>query len=448
MTKKGNTWLEQYRRYKHFLEVGIWKTRLSDLPKWQRFGLKTLRVGIITMTEFKDDRVVEKASNLTYFSLLSIVPVIAMAFGISKGFGLEKFLEHELSRYFSGQEEVLNQVMEFAHRMIDSASGGIVAGIGLVILLYTVLRLLHHIETSFNHMWGNKRNRPIHRKLADYISIMILGIVLVLLSSSTNVFLIRELPKLAGNIGLDGEIKSGLLFLIRFIPYTFIWILLFLLYIIFPNTRVKVVPAVVAGIVAGTLYQLTQWGFINFQFAFARYNAIYGSLALLPLFLIYVQISWFIILFGMELCYAIQHVDSWEPEQEDLKISYGHRKKIMLLVMYRIIKSFKAGEPAVSVKQLSRMGSVPYRILHEICYECEKAGLVSRVEGEKGDDQFQPAFDIHQMDIQTVIQMYEKEGLQQYDNKKSKAFLALETALEEISQSIAKSKSNQLLMEL
>lgn len=438
---------EQITDVKRFFYVDLWSVKLSELSWKKRQLYILLRVWIITIAEFKKDRIGEKASNLTYFSLLSIVPVIAMAFGISKGFGLEKILEKQLAKFFSGQEEILSNIMEFAQRMIDSANGGVITGVGLVVLLYLVMRLLSNIEVTFNVMWDIKKHRPLHRKLSDYISVMILGLLLILLSSSATVYILTEVDKLGDSSGIS-EIKSGVVFLIKLVPYALIWLLLFLLYLIFPNTRVKIWPALIAGIVAGSAYQLTQWGFITFNFVFSRYNAIYGSLAILPLFLIYIQLSWFIVLMGAELAYAMQHYHVWVPDHDGLKMSLKHRKKMALIIMHRIIKRFEEGEKPISVNELSAMGSVPSRFIAEIVYELEKAGLASRIEGEKGEDLFQPAFDIHQMTVQSVINQYEGDGVGEFDDSRSAAFEHLEVSMKEMDEVVRKSNKDILLKDL
>ena len=437
---------DRIEEVKNFFMIELWSVKFRELTWKQRVIYKFLRVLIITITEFKKDRIREKASNLTYFTLLSIVPVIAMAFGISKGFGMERILREQLSLFFTSGE-VLKYIMEFANKAIETANGGVITGIGVVFLLYTVINLLNNIEVTFNVMWDIKKHRPLHRKLSDYISVMILGLVLLFLSSGVTVFIASQVTNL-GSSGEYLELKSGISFLVKMIPYMLIWLLLFLLYLIFPNTRVKVVPALVGGIIAGTAYQLTQWGFITFQFAFSRYNAIYGSLALLPLFLIYIQLSWFIVLIGAEIAYALQHYETWVPDNENLKMSLNHKKKIALIMMYRIIKRFEMGEGPITIKELSGMGSVPYRFVGEICYELEKSGLLIRSEGEKGDDLYLPAFDINQMDIHSVLNKYESDGLKDFDKTKSHAFQRLEKALRDKDDLFKQSDCNILLKDL
>ncbi|MEQ9230264.1 MAG: YhjD/YihY/BrkB family envelope integrity protein, partial [Cyclobacteriaceae bacterium] len=159
--------VERITDIKKFFMVDLWSVKLKDLSFQKKLLYKFLRIWIITFTEFNKDRIREKASNLTYFTLLSIVPVIAMAFGISKGFGLEDTLKDQLGSFFTGQEQVLDNIWGFAENIIEDANGGVITGIGLVILLYTVLRLLNNIEVTFNVMWDIKKHRPLHRKLSD-----------------------------------------------------------------------------------------------------------------------------------------------------------------------------------------------------------------------------------------------------------------------------------------
>ena len=432
---------------RNFFHVKLWSVKHDELPWKTRQLYIFLKIWFITIAEFNKDRIREKASNLTYFTLLSIVPVIAMAFGISKGFGLEKIMEKQISSFFAGQQEIQKNIMSIAQNMIQAANGNVITGVGLVVLLYLVMRLLNHIEITFNVMWDIKKHRPIHRKLSDYISVMVLGVLLVVLSSSATYYILTEVDKL-GSTQAYSEIKSGVVFLIKLIPYSLIWLLLFLLYLIFPNTRVKVRAALIAGIVAGSAYQLTQWGFITFNFLFSRYNAIYGSLAILPLFLIYIQLSWFIVLIGAELAYAIQHYNTWIPDGDNLKLSLRHRRKMALIIMYRIIRQFEQAKNPISIAQLSAKGSVPTRFIAEICFELEKARLINRIESEKGEEFFQPAYDIQQMSIQSVLNQYESYGSEDFDNIKSDAFVQLEKCLDQMNHQSEKSKQNLLIKNL
>lgn len=429
-----------------FLEVDLWRLKLKLLPKRKRIIYGTLRVLVISIKEFVRDKCTEKASALTYFSMLSLVPVLAMVFGIAKLFGIRELMEQELERYFSGQTEVLNQVRPFVEKMLDTQSGGVVAGVSAVFLIYTVIRLLINIETAFNDMWDIKQSRRWERKISDYVAVILLGPVLLIVASSATIFVKDTIQDFISNIQVLDQLRSGIFFLLKLLPYTILWFLLFGIYLIFPNTKVRVLPALVAGVVAGTLYQLNQQAFISLQFAFARYDAIYGSIAFLPLFLIWLQISWLIVLFGAEVCYAVQFVNQWEGNSEELKINLTYRRKLMLLLLYRIIKRFEAGEGPMTLSNLGELVNVPRRYIADLCYDLERSGLIVKVESE--EESFLPNFDIHKMDLHTVISKYEQLGIGEFDPNKSEPFQNIENALHTIEIDWKESEKNVLLKDL
>lgn len=438
---------ERIDRLKHFFEVDLWTIKIKGLPPRKRFYYSQLKIWTISIKEFIDDKCMDKASALTYYSMLSIVPVVAMFFAIAKGFGLDKLLEAELSNYLSGQQEVLDYILPLAQNMLSGSGGdGVVTGLSLVFLIYTVIRLLSNVEVAFNEMWKIKENRKWERKISDYLAVIMLGPLLVILSSSSTVFLSTQVQSFMSEYESLSTITFGLIALIKLAPYLLICILLTLLYIIFPNTRVKIIPALAAGILAGIAYNLIQQGFITFQFAFARYNAIYGALAVLPLLLIWMQLSWFVVLFGAEFAYAIQHVNDWESGSEELKISLNHKKKLILLLLYRIVKRFEDGEGPTKVSELAEKVSVPTKFLNDLCNDLDRSGLISRVEGN--DTAYLPSFDIHKMDIHTVLDLYEGEGLGEFDEEKSDIFISIESSLEQIEREIQQSNANRLVKEL
>lgn len=431
---------------RQFIEVDLWRIRLKSLPKRKRILFGFIRVWVIAIKEFIHDKCSEKASALTYFSMLSLVPVIAMVVAIANAFGVRGLMEKELAKYFSGQEAVLENVLPFADKMLSGSSGGIVTGVSIVFLIFTVIRLLMNIEAAFNDMWDIKKNRRWERKISDYVAVILLGPVLLIVASSATIFVKDTIQEFITSIEFLGQLRSGIIFLLKLLPYTILWLLLFGLYLIFPNTRVRFWPALFAGIVAGTLYQLNQQAFISLQFAFARYDAIYGSIAFLPLFLIWLQISWLIVLFGAEICYGVQYIDQWEMNSEKLKISLSHKKKLMILLLYRVVKSFEKGEGPYSLNDLAASVNIPRRYVVDICYELEKSQLIIRVDGD--DIAFQPSFDIHQMDIYTVLDKYESEGMGDFDPRKSKAFQSIEDALEQIQEKWKSGDANVLIKDL
>ena len=431
---------------RQFIEVDLWRIKLKSLPRRKRFLFGFIRVWVITIKEFLNDRCAEKAPALTYFSMLSLVPVVAMVVAIANAFGIRELMEKELAKYFSGQEAMLENVLPFAEKMLNRSGGGIVTVISMAFLIFIVIHLLMNIEAVFNDIWGIKKNRRWERKISDYIAIILLGPVLLIVASSATIFVKDTIQEFISNIEFLGQFRSGIIFLLKLLPYTILWFLLFGLYLIFPNTRVRFWPALIAGIVAGTLYQLNQQAFISLQFAFARYDAIYGSIAFLPLFLIWLQISWLIVLFGVEICYGVQYVNQWEMNSEKLELSLSHQRKLMLLLLHRVVKKFEKGDGSLSLNELAGIVNIPRKYVVDICYELEKSRLITRIESD--DVSYQPGFDINQMDLHRVLSMYEKEGMGDFDLRKSKAFESIEHVLEQIEGKWKKSDRNVLIKDL
>ncbi len=431
---------------RYFLEVEVWKVKVSSLPKAQRFLYHQVRILIIAFSEFKKDNITEKASALTFFTLLSIVPVIAMAFGIAKGFGLEDYLVRELERYFTGNEEILDQVLLWSTRMLESADGGIISGISFVFLVYAVIRLLNNIELAFNAIWET-RSRTWQRKLSDYLSIIMLGPIFVILSSSATVFVAAKIQDLTSQVEILDYVRPAILLGLRILPYMIIWILLMILYIIFPNTKVKFGPAIVAGIIAGTLFQLTQFAWINGQVYLSRYNAIYGAFAILPLFMIYLQTSWLIVLLGAEYAYATQHATTWEYAGSKMKLSPNHRKKVTLLILRHIVKNFELGNKPLNLSELSSIIQIPYRFIRDICLELEEIGLLNKVSDDE-NEMFQPAIGVQRIDIHTVLRKIDYKGFDKLKTNDDEVYQEIETLMTEIDDLVRESKSNKRLVDL
>jgi membrane protein len=317
---------DQISKFFNFIKVDIWRIRLADLPFGKSFLIKQLRIIILAIRGYDEDKCFFRASSLTFYTLLSIVPVAAMFFGIAKGFGFEKVLEKRIYENFPGQQEVLSQVLNFSNSLLQETRGGLIAGIGLAVLFWSILKVLNHIERSFNDIWEIKVGRSWGRKFGDYLSIMLISPIFIILSGSVTVFITTQVEQITQRIALLGMFSPAISFLLKFIPYALIWALFTFLYIIMPNTKVNFKAGLLGGVVAGTIYQIAQWAYISFQVGAARYNAIYGSFAALPLFLMWVQISWWIVLFGAELSFANQNVDTYEYEPDCLKISPAFKR--------------------------------------------------------------------------------------------------------------------------
>jgi membrane protein len=375
--------------------------------------------------------------------------VAAMFFGVAKGFGFENRLVKELYDKFPGQEEVLSQVIKFSTSLLDQTKGGLIAGIGMLVLFWSVLKVLGHIEMALNDIWEIKESRSWGRKFSDYLSIMLISPILVLMSGSATVFITTQVAQITQKVALLGVFSPLISFSLKCIPYVLIWVLFTILYIIMPNTKVNFKAGFLGGVVAGTLYQIAQWGYISFQIGAAKYNAIYGSFAALPLFLMWLQISWWIVLFGAELSFANQNVATYEYEPDCLNISPGFKKLLTLQVAHVLIKNFSNGEKPLIYSQISNHLDMPLRLAHSIIFDLVNAGLVSEIK-TKADKEFayQPARDINKMTIQYVLEALDQEGTDDIPVAKTEDHQALSDALENFRDAMQSSPANKLLKDI
>ena len=437
------------RKLIHFITVDIWRIPLEELPKRKSFLLRQLRMILLAYRGFKEDRIQLRASALTYYTMLSFVPVLALIFGIARGFGIESLIQDELMKNFEGQREVLKWTLDFAQRMLEMTRGGWIAGIGLLILFWSVLQVLGNIENAFNQIWQISKSRSYVRKLSDYFAILLFAPILMILSGSFTVVISARISQIAGGNSILGYIGPALIFLIRLAPYVMMWLLFMLLYMVMPNTKVKFGAALLAGIVAGTLYQFVQWGYVTFQVGVSRYNAIYGSFAALPLFMIWVHLSWLIVLFGAELSFAYQNVKQYEFEADTENISLRLYRRILLLVMVRVVKSFEKGLPPLTSDVLSDSLKLPVRLVRRVLNELLEAGLVvETVTSDPRERGYVPATDINRITVSYVLDRWQERGSHHIRIPDAEEYVHVEKVLSQYDLAAERSAGNRLLKEL
>jgi membrane protein len=440
---------EYITKFITYIRIDIWRIRLADLPFGKSFLIRQLRTIILAIRGYDKDRCVLRASSLTFFTLLSIVPIAAVFFGIAKGFGFERRLQEELFERFPGQEEVLGQVISFSNSLLERTQGELIAGVGLLVLLWSVLKVLGLIERAFNDIWEIKEGRSLGRKFSDYLSIMLISPILVLISGSVTVFIKTQVTQITKRVAFLDIFYSLIYFLFESMPYVLIWILFTILYIVMPNTRVSLKAGFLGGVVAGTLYQIAQWAYISFQISTAKFNAIYGSFAALPLFLMWLQVSWWIVLFGAELSFANQNVDTYEFEPDSLKVSPGFKKLLALQIAHLLTKRFENGDKPLTDSQISARLEMPIRLVHNILYDLVEGGLVSETT-TKNDKElaYQPACDINKLSIQYVLAALEQSGTDTLPVAKTEGHRALSEALKNFSDTMESSPANKLLKDI
>ncbi len=435
-----------FKKIIDFVTIDIWRMRLESLPHKHKFFIKHLRVILVAIKGFDEDKCQLRASALTYYSLLSVVPVVAMAFGIAKGFGFAARLENLIIEKMAGQSEAAGMIIEFSQTLLENTKGGVIAGIGIAILFWAVIKVLGSIEMSFNDIWGIKENRSMARKFSDYLSIMLIAPILVMASSSMTVFISSQIASITEQVALLGAISPLINGLLRLLPFCILWILFTFIYIFMPNTKVQFSSALIAGIFAGTIYQVVQWSYITFQIGVSKFNAIYGSFAALPLLLVWLQLSWLIVLLGAEISFAYQNVDTYEFEPDCLKVSYSFKTLITLTIMHLLVKNFSQGSKHPTATDISHVLDIPIRLVREILYELVESGLVSEVETKKYRQfAYQPARDVDTLTVKSVIDLLEQKGVDSIPVAQSGPLKEIANTLNKFSNMIKSAPENKLL---
>ena len=438
-----------YSKTLRFVKDDIWRTHPASLPPWKRAIVRMLRVLSLALRGFREDFCALRATSLTFYTLLSIVPVAAMAFGIAKGFGFQQILEQQLFENFPGQHEIVSKIVVFAQTLLKTTQGGVIAGFGLVLLFWTVKKVLSNIEASFNSIWGVRQPRSIVRKFSDYLSIILISPLLVILQSSATVFITTQISEIADRIALIGFFSPLITLSFKLIPYVLVWVLFTMLYLVMPNTRVKFSSGLIAGVIAGTVYQLFQWLYISLQVGAARYNAIYGSFAALPLFLVWLQVSWTIVLFGAEISFAKQHARDHEFESDTEQASPGLRKMVALQITRLIVQKFVDGAPPLTAEAIAAGVERPPRLTQRVLGELVEGGVLNEVQME-GEEipTYVPARDVDQFTLSYILEALETRGVNEIPWPQGQEASALALALSQLRESVRQSPGNRRLKEL
>ncbi len=388
-----------------FLTEKIWQVRLDKVDKRQGFLLKQLRIFTLSVKGFNEDDCLTKATALTFYTLFSIVPILALLFAMAKGFGLEKDLQARLIADNAQYEDVLKRAFEFAGAMLDNTKGALIAVVGIVLLLWSIMKLLISIENNFNVIWEIKRGRTLVRKLTDYLAIMIITPIFLMVSGSLTVALQAGLGKF--------EMLSGLsTILLKLLAWVLAGSTFGLLYLILPNTKVQFKSAFIAGGIAMVLFQILGWAYIKFQVGANSMNAIYGSFAALPLFLIWVQYSWYIVLFGAELAFANQNVDHYELQNDINKLSIRYRKAISLMIANVICKGFYDKQAPLSAKQIADKLDLPLRLVRNVINEFIETGILVELKGDKEKEStYQPGLTESKLTVRNILNIVDEKGL-------------------------------------
>ena len=385
--------MDRSHRERDFFSGALWELDPAAIGGFKGRAVRGLQFASFVISNFMANNSLLRASALSFITLLSFVPLFALAFSISKGFGAQNRLAPLiLSQVAAGSEAVVTRIISY----IDNTNMGSLGAIGLATLFATAISMLGSIEEAFNAVWGASETRSLYRKFSDYLSVLLTAPLLLLAAISiTTTLQSRWL------IGWLMERTYLGLVLLRMTPYLSVWAALLVLYIFIPNTRVRLGSALLGAMLAGTLWQFAQWGYVHFQVGVANYNAIYGTLAVLPILMVWVHVSWLIVLLGMEVVAAHQQLHTFRRDIRGSGISQSCRELVALATLRHIAEAFHEGTAGWGEEHLARKVGMPLRIMRETLGQLAGAGFIVQTGGAGGA--YYPARELDRIALDQVL---------------------------------------------
>ena len=417
----------------------------QDVNEWRnpvvRWLVQQYRLLFYTARGLVEHGTLVRSAALTFYTLMSLVPILAVVFAVVKGFGLTDGLVENLYGIFPRHPETIDYIVGFAENALARTQGGVVAAVGLVMLFWAVIRVFGSIESAFNNIWEVKVARSIARQWTDYIAVVMIVPVLWILANAAGDY-VEQL------LGLYDKWYFNTLS--HLASMVIIWTMFTLLYLIIPNARVRFQSALMAGIVAGTIFLLFQWGYVYVQRWMTSYNAIYGSFAALPLFFIWMQTSWEILLFGGELSFAYQNISRFAEERESLRISYDQRRKVLLAVMILVARNFRDHGGTLSTDAIRDRLGLPTRIVNDVLFQLVQAGQLIAVRSGDGerDVAFTPAHDLASTTVYGILEAVERTGQATLDLGQTPELARMNQEVESLKEEVRHSSNNARLSDL
>jgi len=386
--------VELIKKVNDFLTKDLWHLDTGSLNRFRSLLVYLLKLIYATVKGFTENELTLRSMSLVYTTLLSIVPLLAFSVSILKAFGvvenqLEPFLNNFLEPLGEKGSEITTQILEFINRI----NFGVLGVVGLLLLIYTSVSLIMKIEDSLNHIWKIKRGRSIIRRLSDYITILLIGPVLMFAaigltaSFESNAFVQKVLS--------IQPLGTLLLFGAKLIPYLIVFLVFTFIYVVIPNTKVKFKSAFIGGALAGIAWQTTGWVFAISVAKSTKYAAIYSSLAVLILFMIWLYVNWLILLIGAQIAYCHQNIKTLDLGRTIFQLSSKVKEKLAFLVMYLIGYNFYHNEEKWTFDSLVKHLGLPQESVDTTLKELKDKKLILEV----GDE---PTFYLPAKDIEVI----------------------------------------------
>ncbi|MDX2479737.1 MAG: YhjD/YihY/BrkB family envelope integrity protein [Desulfuromusa sp.] len=371
-------------KWRERIKFLLWEQNPTELSLLQRILLRQIQTVALVLRDFGVNQCLLRASALTYYTMLSLVPLLALTFALLKAFGVQNLLQPLIIEKLNvGDGQVADVILGYINNTQVTQLGTV----GLIFLIVAVVSLLTNVEISFNYIWGVKNIRPLLRRFADYLSVILAGPVLIISAiSMTSTLASNRLMQKLIEMQMVGNL---VLLLFKIAPFIFMWLAFTGLYIFMSNIKVEWRAAFIGGVVGGTLWQIAQVGYVHFQVGVGRYNAIYGTMAALPIFMVWLYLSWVIVLFGLGVCYAKQNLRTSGRDLRGSEVSRNNFRQVALALLVTLADRFAKGEPALSNEQLAKFLFIPPRLCRSILNLLIKIGFVSELCSLSGRCQYQ-----------------------------------------------------------
>lgn len=388
--------LDQLR---YFFKVGLWHDIPEQAGPLKRLWLNFLRVAFIMGRELASGELNLRAMSLVFTTLLSLVPLIAVAFSVLKAFGVHNQMEPVLLGLLEPLGERGPEITANIIGFVQNIKVGVLGSVGVAMLFYTIIALVQKVENAFNFVWRVKRSRSLARRFTDYLSVVMIGPVLVfsalgLAATVLNHDVVRHLSQIEpfGTLLLIGT---------KLLPYVMIILAFTFLYKFIPNTKVKFNPALIGATVAGALWITIGTVFASFVAGSSNYTAIYSSFAILFFFMIWLYLAWFILLTGSQVAFYLQHPKLVRLAGMPLTLSPRLREKEGLWLMAVIAKRFCKNQPPLTIQQLEEQTGLTNNAVQDLLSSLENGGLLVELAGE--ESRYVPAQDVASIRVAAVL---------------------------------------------
>ena len=402
-----------------FLTHDMWHLTNEDVKGGYRFLVNIVKAIYLSLRFFFSERLMEKASALTYYTLLAIVPFVALILAIANGFNLTSYIRQAIRDLAPGQEMTINYIFDFADSYLEHSKTGIIMGVGVVLLLWVIINLISNIEDVFNQIWQQKKGRSTLRKLTDYLAIVIMVPIFLAVSSGLDIFMQTAIQ----NGVLDGVLSEALISVLHLTRYILIFVAFTLVYMVIPNTKVKFFNAFMSALVAGTIFMAFEWLYINGQIWVSKYNAIYGSFAALPLLLLFIQMSWVICLYGADLSYASQNIENFYYEKDTQNISQRYYDFMVIVVAGMIYNRFikpelnENGEKeSLTTVDISQHLHLPSKLANKIISHLSELDIIRETIDNNNPDihTWTPGRDVSSFSIADLLEEIDTHGARDF----------------------------------